>query len=458
MLNKVYLRRHTMKIKLIQPAMLPRPMDTKLKTRMSPSLALLTLANLTPKEHEVIIENENVERIDFDEPVDLVALTVTVDVMNRGVEIAKEFQNRGVTVVAGGIHITADPEGALYYFDAICVGMAERVWAKILEDKENYSLKKIYYDMGKIAGKEVVSPNYAMIDHNKYLYTNIISTSRGCPFRCDFCYNSCKNVVKTYINRPIDDVMKDIKALKTRHIMFIDDNFIGNPKWTRKLVKEIKPLKLKWNAAVTSNIVDMPELLDEMKEAGCQSLFIGFESINSKSIDSVHKVQNSVNRYEKLVDEIHKRGIMINASFVFGLDEDDASVFKNTLDWIVKNKIETVTSHILTPYPGTKLYSSLMEENRIVDFDLSKYNTAHVVYKPMNMTAEELYNGYLWIYEVVYSFKNIMKRLPKSKKQWIPFLSFNLFYRKFGKMTEILCNMVSFKNIGRFFRWLSYRI
>jgi len=447
-----------MKIKLIQPAMLPRPMDTKLKTRMSPSLALLTIANLTPKEHEVIIENENVEKIDFNEPVDLVVITVTVDGMNRAVEISKEFQNRGVTVIAGGIHITADPEGTVNSFDAISVGMAERVWTRIIVDKQNNSLMKIYYDMENIAGKEIVSPDYDIIDKSKYLYTNIVSISRGCPFQCDFCYNSCKNVLKTYINRPIDDVIKDINALKTRHIMFIDDNFIGNPKWTSELLKEIKPLKLKWNAAVTSNIVDMPELLDEMKEAGCQSLFIGFESINSKSLESVHKVQNSVNRYEKLVDEVHKRGIMINASFVFGLDEDDGSIFKSTLDWIVKNKIETVTSHILTPYPGTKLYSTLLSENRIVDFNLASYNTASVVYKPKNMTAEELYNGYIWIYKELYTFKNIMKRLPKSKKQWIPFLSFNFFYRKFGKLTEVFCNIVSFKNVGKFYRWLAYRI
>lgn len=447
-----------MKIKLIQPEMLPRPMDTKLKTRMAPSLALLTIANLTPKEHEVIIQNENVEKIDFDEPVDMIAITVTVDVMNRAVEISRKFQKRGVTVIAGGIHITAEPWGALNSFDAICVGMAERVWAKVLKDKENNELKKIYYDMENIIGKEMVSPAYDIIDNKKYLYTNIISTSRGCPFKCDFCYNSCKNSLKTCINRPIDDVIKDINALKTRHVMFIDDNFIGNPKWTKKLLEEIRPLKLKWNAAVTSNILEMHELLDAMKEAGCQSLFIGFESINSKSLDSVHKVQNSVNRYEKLVDEIHKRGIMINASFVFGLDEDDISVFKSTLEWIVRNKIETVTSHILTPYPGTKLYSSLIEENRIVDFNLSNYNTAHVVYKPKNITAEELFNGYLWIYKEVYTFKNIMKRLPKSKKQWIPFLAFNLFYRKFGRLTELLCNIVSYKNIGSFFRWLAYSI
>lgn len=447
-----------MKIKLIQPAMMPRPMDTKLKTRMSPSLALLTIANLTPKEHEIIIENENVDTIDFDENVDLVAITVTVDVMNRAVEISKEFQKRGVKVIAGGIHITADPEGAVNSFDAIIIGMAERVWEKVLKDTENNSIKKIYYDMENINGNEIVSPDYSMIDNKKYLYTNIISTSRGCPFKCDFCYNSCTNSIKTYINRPIEDVIKDIKGLKTKHIMFIDDNFIGNPKWTKELLKEIKPLKLKWNAAVTSNIVDMPDLLDEMKESGCQSLFIGFESINSKSIESVHKIQNSVSRYEKLVDEIHKRGIMINASFVFGLDEDDASIFKSTLEWIVKNKIETVTSHIMTPYPGTKLYSSLLKDNRILDYNLSNYNTSHVVYKPKNMTAEELYNGYLWIYKEVYTFKNIIKRLPKSKKQWIPFLAFNLLYRKFGKLTELVCNIVSFEVIGRFSRWVAYRL
>ena len=447
-----------MKIKLIQPAMIQRPMDTKLKTRMAPSLALLTLANLTPKEHEVIIENENVESINFDEIVDLVAVTVTVDVMNRAIEIAKEFKKRSVKVVAGGIHITADPKGAYGYFDAICVGMAERIWQRILFDAQNDSLKEIYNDMLSISGQEIVSPDYDIIDNSKYLYTNIISTSRGCPFECDFCYNSSQSVHKAYINRPIEDVIREIKALRTRHIMFIDDNFIGNPSWTKKFLAQIKPLGLKYNAAVTSNIVDMPDILDDLKESGCQSLFIGFESINDKAIDSVNKVQNSVGKYERLVEELHKRGIMINASFVFGLDEDDSSVFEKTLDWIVKNKIETVTSHILTPYPGTRLYENLHKQGRITDFDLSKYNTANVVYRPKNMTKEELYDGYLWIYKEVYSFKNIVKRLPNSKKQWIPYLAFNLLYRRFGKLTEKVCEIISFRRVGSITRWFSYNI
>jgi len=113
--------------------------------------------------------------------VDLVAVTVTVDVMNKAVEISKEFQRRGVTVIAGGIHITADAEGAINNFDAICLGMAERIWVKILKDKENNSLKKIYYDMDNIRGKGIISPKYNIIDNKKYLYTNIVSISRGCP-------------------------------------------------------------------------------------------------------------------------------------------------------------------------------------------------------------------------------------------------------------------------------------
>ena len=135
--------------------------------------------------------------------------------------------------------------------------------------------------------------------------------------------------------------------------MFIDDNFAGNPDWTKRFLEEIKPMKLKWNAAVSINIANDPQLLDLMSDSGCQSLFIGFESINPESVSGVHKVQNSAADYERAVKAIHDRGIMINGSFVFGLDGDTRETFDATLEWIVRNKIETVTSHILTPYPGT---------------------------------------------------------------------------------------------------------
>lgn len=443
-------------IKLIQPKMKMRPMDTKLKTRMSPPLGLLTIANMFYREHTVIIENENIRDINYDEAVDIVGISITVDVLPRAVEIAKRFRERGVTVVGGGIQITACPEYMTEEFDAVSVGMAEKTWFDIVRDFQKGELKKIYTCSGSIKGSDIIPPAYDLINKGDYLYTNIVCTSRGCPFKCDFCYNSCEHCRDIYINRPIEDVLADIRAIGKKHIMFIDDNFIGNPKWTREFVKALKPLKIKWNAAVSSNIGDMPELLDEMAESGCQSLFIGFESLNERSLKNVHKNQNSIEKYEKLVNELHSRGIMINASFVFGLDGDDVTTFKATLDWIVKNKIETVTSHILTPYPGTKLYDDFVKDNRITSFDFSEYNTASVVFKPENMTAEELYEGYINIYKEIYSLKNIIKRIPRSRKQVLPYLMFNLLYRKYGKFSEWICEKITYERLGRIGEFISY--
>lgn len=436
-----------MYIKLIQPRMKKRPMDTDVKIHMAPPLGLLTIANILRKEHQVVIENENIEEIRYHDYPNIVGITVTVDVLPRAIEIAKRFRERGSIVVAGGIHITTAldtiPKDC---FDVLCVGSAEGTWPDIVRDYKAGVLQKIYRCSAKICGKDIVSPAYDMLEKEKYLYCNVVHTSRGCPFQCDFCYNSGKE--HSYVNREISDVLKDIEAVKSKHIMFIDDNFVGNPKWTRKFLQAIKPMKLKWNAAVSINVVQDLELLDFMKESGCQSLFIGFESISPDSINDVHKIQNSKISYEEAVYEIHKRGIMINGSFVFGLDGDTRETFQATLDWIVKNKIETVTSHILTPYPGTALYERMQEAGRIINDDLSFYNTAHVVFQPKNMSKEELYQGYLWIYKKIYSLKNIFKRLPRAKEQRIPYLMFNLLYRKYGKFTDFVCKCISYKRVG----------
>lgn len=447
-----------MRVILVQPGMRRRPMDTELKSRMAPSLGLLTIAGMLYQEHEVILLNENIEKIDFDIPADLVGIIVTVDVMPRAIQIAREFKKRNVPSVAGGIHISAMQEKAADFFDGICIGMAEGTWPFVMEDMKRHQLKKVYRCRGDLNGNDILGPAYDFIDRSKYLYTNVICTSRGCPFQCDFCYNSSSAYKGVYLNRPVEDIINEIKKLGTRHIMFVDDNFIGNPGWTKELIQQIKPLKLKWNAAVSANIADMPKLLDDMKASGCQSLFIGFESLNRRAVSGVHKAQNQVDKFQQLVEEIHKRGIMINASFVFGLDGDNRDTFRSTLDWIIDNKIETVTSHILTPYPGTRLYERFLEEGRITDFDLSKYNTANVVFKPAEMSSEELLEGYLWIYKEIYRIRNIIRRLPKDKSQWLPYLAFNLFYRKFGKFTAILCRLVSFQRIGWLARWVSYHI
>lgn len=443
-----------MRILLVQPKMNKRPMDTDLKTRMAPSLALLTLMALTPAGHETLLANENIAPLDFHCPVDLVAVTVTLDVMPRACEIAKAFQQQGIPVVAGGIHITCCPEECEPHFNAICVGPGERVWPRMIADAAAGKLQRRYGDMADFEGHELASPQYGGIDQSQYLYTNVVSTSRGCPNRCGFCYNSCQN--RLYVKRPIPAVIQDIRALHSRHVLFIDDNFIGDPAYTRTLLQAMKGMDLTWGAAVTTKILEHPELLDMMKETGCQSLFIGFESINRSSLASVNK-DNRVEHYEKLVEAIHSRGIMINASMVFGLDGDTPDTFRQTLNWLVCMRMETLTCHILTPYPGTALYQQLEAEGRILDRDLAHYNTAHVVFQPLGMTAEELYRGYRWMYRQFYTFQNIARRFPQEKAQRKAYLLFNLLYRKFGGFTSVLARIMPMRILGKWGAWLSYK-
>lgn len=436
-----------MKVILIQPKMRMRPMDTTLKTRMAPSLGLLTVANVIREGNEVSILNENVEDIDFSGThADIAGITVTVDTLPRATVIAAELRKKGIAVVAGGIHITSNPESAEGYFDSLSIGFAEGTWPDIIEDFRAGSLRRQYSCL-RLNPEDVAAPAYDMIDSGKYLYVNVVSASRGCPFKCEFCYNSCANIRNSFVCRRVEDVVEDIRKVGKRHVMFIDDNFIGNPRWTREFLKAIRPMRLKWHAAVSANVMDIPGLLDEMKEAGCKGLFIGFESLSEDALEGVSKSQNSVALYERLVDEIHSRGIMINASFVFGLDGDTPDTFRHTLDWIVRHKIETVTSHILTPYPGTKQHSDMLKSGRIANFNQCDYTTSEVVYKPTSISAEDLKAGYERIYRDIYSWKNIILRMPKHQKT--AYLLFNVFYRKYGHLTERICRVIGYQRIGR---------
>lgn len=206
-------------------------MDSEIKRLMAPSLALLTLASLIPEHHEVYIEDENIEEVVFDDEPDMVGITVNVDTSNHAYEIADIYRMKKIPVILGGIHVSANPEEALKHADSVCIGEAEELWDKILNDIEKGDLKQQYYnskptDLSKVP---VLKRNF--INSSKYLYTNIVVTSRGCPFKCEFCYNSCDYVHHKYRNRNIEDVIEEIKSLGTKHIMFIDDNFIGNKKY-----------------------------------------------------------------------------------------------------------------------------------------------------------------------------------------------------------------------------------
>ena len=448
-----------MRVRLIQPEPTPRPMDTSLKARMAPHLGLLTIARIIEDAgHEVSVVNESLGRDVPSGDVDLVGISASVDVLPRAKALAVEYERLNIPVVVGGIGVSADPEAAQKLFDSICIGPAEGHWPQVLKDAEKGSLKPVYRTAPDFPGTELLPPSFRSVDTSGFLYSNVIAASRGCPFSCDFCYNSAVKNTCAYRHRTVLSVLDEIRSKATRHIMFIDDNFIGDPEFTRELLEAMRPLGLKWSAAVSANILDMPDILDLMRETGCRSLFIGFESLSGEAIAGVHKRQNRIGRYNELVNALHSRGIMINASFVFGLDGDDAKVFDATVKWAVENRIETVTSHILTPYPGTAFYERMKSAGRIIDDDLSHYDTAHVVFRPERMTPQELYDGYTRVYREIYSFVNIIRRLPRTPSQIMPYLMFNLFYRKFGRFTEWIGKKVSFRTIGRLARRVSYRI
>lgn len=433
-------------------------MDSEYKRLMSPSISLLVLAAMTPARHTVYIEDENAGKINFADNPDLVGINVNVDTSSRAYHIAARYRERGVPVVLGGIHASADPAEALHHADAVCIGQAENLWREILQDAEDRCLKRTYSSDKAADPTKTPAPRWDLLDRSKYLYTNVICASRGCPFKCEFCYNSCDYMHKGFQNRPIKNILDEVAALGTRHVMFIDDNFIGNVDWTRKFVRAIKPLNLTWHAAVSTNIGQHLDLLDEMSESGCKSLFIGFESVNKNSIFSVHKYQNHTDKYEQIIREIHVRNIMVNASMVFGFDHDYPEVFDDTLNWLIKNKIETMTAHILTPYPGTRLYERLCAERRVYDHNRTHYNTSHVVFVPKNMTREQLLNGYLWIYRKFYSFGSILKRMPEYPQIRLPYLLFNLCYRKFGWVTSKVARLGLMNIAGRLARRLAYGI
>lgn len=450
--------RQKLKIKLISPKMSLRPMDSEFKRRMSPSLSLVTIASLTPSPHEVYIEDENLKSVNEQDFPDLVGISVNVDTAYRAFDIAKHYRSKGVKVIFGGIHASANPDEMLKYCDSVCIGEAEEIWPKMLDDLLQNKLERKYFNSGITDMKNYPLPRWDYISKQNYLYHNIVITSRGCPFKCEFCYNSCDYVSNPYRNRPLENVLNEIKSLRTNQIMFIDDNLMGNLPWLHEFIEALKPLNIIWHGAVSTNLVKHPELIQKMAESGCRSLFIGFESINSNSIHSVRKSQNRINDYENLVEMLHANAIMVNASLVFGFDFDTKETFDETLHWLIKNKIESMTSHILTPYPGTKLYKKLLAESRIIDFNLRKYNTSNVVFQPLLMTPDELREGYLRMYHEFYSIRSIIKRKPAHRKLVAPYLMFNLGYRKFGKLTSFVGKMGLMNQIGKLGRRLSYGI
>jgi radical SAM superfamily enzyme YgiQ (UPF0313 family) len=234
--------------------------------------------------------------------------------------------------------------------------------------------------------------------------------SRGCPHHCDFCYKDAFfEGGKSFYTQRVDAALHEIDRLPGRHLYFLDDHLLGNQKFASALFEGMKGMNRVFQGASTIDAILRGDLIEKAAEAGLRSVFVGFETLSDDNLKQSNKKQNLDKNYEQAIRRLHSLGIMINGSFVFGLDDDKADVFKRTVDWGVQNGLTTATYHILTPYPGTRLYQSMKEQGRILHDNWDLYDTRHVVYRTNGLTPQQLKTGYDWAYRSFYSWSNIWK-------------------------------------------------
>jgi radical SAM superfamily enzyme YgiQ (UPF0313 family) len=376
----------------------------------SPNTGLALLAALTPPDIFVSILDEMYDSIDFDHWTDLIGISVTSKTAARAYEIADQFRKRRVPVVLGGIHPTIMPEEALQHADAVVIGEAEETWNRVLDDCKKGQLKPIYRSSKLPSLDNLPFPKRELFRSDRYDFTNLLQTSRGCPYSCHFCSIS-RLYGKGVRVRPVEQIIAEIKSLPGERLFFIDDNIVGNPEHAKTLLSRLVPLKKKWIAQASVTVTNDETFLKLLHKSGCQGLFIGFESTSLESLEDANKKWNAKTDYYESVRKLHDNGISLVGSFIVGFDSDRKSCFERLLDFIVKSKMEAADLGILTPYPGTFLYDRFKKERRLIDDHWwLKYKGEDVVFLPKQMTREELYEGWVWM------MREFHKSIPTFKR------------------------------------------
>lgn len=380
-----------------------------IKYSLFPPLGLATLASYLSEDDEIDLVDQQVEKLKLDDQPDLVIIQVYITNAYRSYEIADFYRAKGCYVCLGGLHVTSLPEEAALHADSIFLGPGEETFPEFLIDFRNKTLKKRYFS--SVRTLEKLPPvRRDLIKRDKYLVPNSIVVTRGCPHHCDFCYKDAFfQGGKSFYTQLVDDALSEIDRLPGRHLYFLDDHLLGNQKFATELFDGMRGMNRVFQGAATVDSILRGNLIEKAAEAGLRSVFVGFETFSEENLKQSNKKQNLKKDYELAVQRLHSLGIMINGSFVFGLDEDDNQVFSRTVDWAVKNAITTSTFHVLTPYPGTKLFQDFENQGRILTKNWDLYDTRNVVYQTKNISAEDLKIGYDWAYKEFYSWSNILK-------------------------------------------------
>ncbi len=429
-----------------------------------PKLSLPVIAAYTPPTWEVALVDEAVQDVDFDQPCDLVGLSVMTCYAPRAYEIATEFRKRGKTVVLGGVHPTYCPDEALRYCDAIVCGEAEDLWPRLVADFEAGSMKRLYKMEAFPLLEQYKNPRVELLSPDAYMTRQCSFTTRGCHFDCEFCSVSPFNG-KTTRRRPVAEVVKELAQVKQwiraelvermssgslweafmtglrirvgiedgSIVAFVDDLHNSNRAYCRELWQALKPLNIKWGCQSTLFLGDDEEMVKLAAESGCVSVFVGMESLSEDCLEETNKPFNRVRKFADEIKMFHDHGIMVNPGIVFGFDNDDESVFERAVEFLTKNQVELAYFNVLTPLPGTALYERYNSAGRIFDRDWAKYDGKHVVFHPSRMTAEQLQEGFYWANHQFYSLPSIWKRLSGTSQRLVARYEMNREFRKLIK-------------------------
>ena len=431
-----------MKVKLILPALTEaksafwRP----IKYSLFPPLGLATLAAYLDENDEVDLVDQHVEELNLNDQPDLVIIQVYITNAKRAYSIANHYRSKGIFVALGGLHITSLPEEATPFADAIFIGPAEQTFPEFLKEFKNKRTKKKYISTEGRTIQNQPPIRRDLIKRRKYLVPNSLVISRGCPHHCSFCYKDAFfKGGKSFYTQRVDEILTEIDRLPGKHLYFLDDHMLGNPRLASELFDEMQGMNRVFQGATTVSSILQGNLIEKAAKAGLRSVFVGFETFSTENLKQSNKSQNLKQDYELAVKRLHELGIMINGSFVFGLDHDDKDVFKRTVDWGVENAITTSTYHILTPYPGTKLYNDFNNSGRITSHDWDLYDTRHVVYKTKSLSPKELEAGYWWAYKEFYKWNNIFKASfsHDSLKHQMKHLAYTGGWKKFEGLWNI---------------------
>ena len=426
-----------MRLTLIHPCIGRRTDQPYIRLWQMEPLPPATIAGLTPRGVDIRFYDDRMERIPYDEPTDLVAISVETYTAKRAYQIASEYRKRNVPVVMGGFHATLCPEEVSQYADSVVVGEAETLWETVLRDAERKTLQT-YYCADSRPSLADIRPDRSIFVNKNYLPVGLVEAGRGCHFVCDFC------AVQTVFGhsqsrRPSGDIFTELESLRDKPlIFFVDDNITSNMDQAKEFFRELKKLKIRWVSQASVNAAHDEEFLQLIKESGCQGVLIGFESLNPDNLKKMNKGFNTMlGGYEKALANLRKYNIRLYITFVFGYDEDTQASFAQTVDFALQHKFYIAAFNHLTPFPGTPLYKRLEQEGRLL-FEKwwldEHYSYNMIPFQPAHMTPEELQRGCVEARAEFYNWSNIWQRgldsvNRSSAAMWWQFYGINAMFR-----------------------------